>query len=121
MSAKCYLGLLDSVVRSAERLGEGELHCLGHRKVIDLCLLCKIYHSVTHHHVNECVHHFVEARNARALAALGEIALVIPRCITGHFSRLAAVCLLNLLPSGVFRDGTLSSFKNTMNLCLLRA
>ena len=36
------IGLLDSVVRSAERLCEGDLCCLGHRrKVSSLCLLYK--------------------------------------------------------------------------------
>ena len=38
----CSLGLIDSIVRSDERLCEGELCCLGHRrKVSALCLLYK--------------------------------------------------------------------------------
>ena len=42
-SAESQLGLLDSVVRSAERLCEGELCCLGQRKkVSSLCLLYNI-------------------------------------------------------------------------------
>ena len=45
--AKSHLDLLDSIVRSAERLCESELCCLGHkRKVSALCLLHKIYHRV---------------------------------------------------------------------------
>ena len=74
--------------------------------------------------MNEYLHHFVATRNIRALAALSELALMIPRCRTNQFSRLflpAAVRLWNLLPSGDFNDGSLSSFKSTMNLCLLRA
>ena len=44
-SAEYHLSLLDSVVRSEERLCEGELCCLGHRmKVNTLFLLHKIYH-----------------------------------------------------------------------------
>ena len=35
--------------RSTERLCEGELYCLGHRrKVSSLCLLYKVYHRVDH-------------------------------------------------------------------------
>ena len=45
-STESHLGLLDSIVRSAERLCEDELCCLGHRKVSALCLLYKIYHRV---------------------------------------------------------------------------
>ena len=49
-SAESHSGLLDSIARSAERLCEGELCCLGHRRkvVIALCLLYKIYHRVDH-------------------------------------------------------------------------
>ena len=44
---KSHLGLLDSIVHSAERLCEDELCCLGHkRKGSALCLLYKIYHIV---------------------------------------------------------------------------
>ena len=38
-----HLGLLDNVVRSVEKLCEGELCCLEHkRKISTLCLLYKI-------------------------------------------------------------------------------
>ena len=44
-SAESHLCLLDSIGRSAERLCEGELCCLGHRmKGSPLCLLYEIYH-----------------------------------------------------------------------------
>ena len=47
MSAESHIGLLDSIVRSAERLCEGERCCLAHRrKVSNLSLLYKIYHRV---------------------------------------------------------------------------
>ena len=42
--AEFYLDLLDSIVRNAERLYEGELCFLVHRKVSAKCLLCNIYH-----------------------------------------------------------------------------
>ena len=43
------LGLLDGIVRSADKLCEGELYCLGHRrKVSALRLLYKIYYRVDH-------------------------------------------------------------------------
>ena len=70
------------------------------------------------------LHHFVATHNTRASTALGELALVIPCCRTDQFSRSflpATVLLWNLLPSGVFSKGILSSFKSAMNLCLLRA
>ena len=35
-SAESYLGFLDSVVRSAERLCDGKLCCLGHRRKVSL-------------------------------------------------------------------------------------
>ena len=58
-SVESNLGLLDSIVRNAERLCEGKLSCLRHkRKVSALCLLYKIYHRVDHP-VNEHLHHFV--------------------------------------------------------------
>ena len=69
-------------------------------------------------------HNFIVARNTRASAALGELALVIPACGTEQFSRyllLTNVRLWNLLPTFIFTDGSLSSFKSAMNLCLLRA
>ena len=53
---------------------------LGHRrKVSALCLLYKIYHRAAHP-LHEYLHHFVAARSTRASVALGELALVIPRC-----------------------------------------
>ena len=93
------------------------------RKVSELCLLYKIYHRVDLT-INEYLNHFVAARNVRASAALGELALMIPSCRTDEFSRSflsAVVCLWNLLSSGVFSGGSLSSFKSDMDLCLLRA
>ena len=83
----------------------------------------KIYHIVDHP-MNEYLNHFVTARNARASPALGEIALVIPRCRTDPFSRSflpPAVRLWNLLPLSVFNGGTLSSFKSPVNFCILKA
>ena len=50
-------GFAGGVVRSAERLCQGELCYLGHRrKVSALCLLCEIYHRVDHP-MNEHLHH----------------------------------------------------------------
>ena len=77
-STESYLSLLNSV-RISERLCETEFCCLGHRgKVSALWLLYEIYPRVDHHR-KDYVKHFVAARNARASAALGELALVIPR------------------------------------------
>ena len=94
------MGLLDSIVRSAERVCDGELCCLGHRrKVSALCLLYEIYHRVDQH-LNEYLNNFVAVCNTRASTALGELALVIPRCRTDQFSRSflsAAVSLWNML------------------------
>ena len=91
-----HVGLLESIVTSAEMLWEAELYCFGHRrKVSALCLLYKIYHRVAHS-MNEYLSHFVAVRNARASAALGELAVVIPRCRTvhsvGRFYLLLSVC-----------------------------
>ena len=48
-SAESHLDLLDGIVRNDERLCEGELCCLGHRrKVSALCLLYKMYHIANH-------------------------------------------------------------------------
>ena len=61
-------------------------------------------------YMNEYLHHFVAARNTKASAALCELALVIPRCITDQVSHLflpAAVHLWTLLPPGVFSGCTL--------------
>ena len=108
----------------AESLCEGELCCLGHRRKISaMCLLYKLYHRVDHP-INQYLKHFVAARNTRASAALGELALVISRCRTDQLSRSFLpdyVCLWNLLPSGVFSGGPLSSSKGAVNLCPLRA
>ena len=85
-SAESHLNLLDSVVRSAERLCEGELCSLGHRrKVSTLCLLYAIYHRADRP-LQEYLHHFVAARNTRPSAALCELALVFQRCRTHQSS-----------------------------------
>ena len=120
-SAESHFGLLDSTVRSVERLYEGELYFLPHtKKVSALSLLYKIYHRLGNP-INGYLNHFGSARNTRGSAALGELALVIPRYRTDQFRRsfqpVAVHSLWNLLPSGVFGDGTLSSFMITMNLC----
>ena len=62
--------------------------CVKRRKVsaLSLCLPYEIYHRVDHP-MNEYLNQFVAARNTRALAALGELALTIPRCRTGQFNR----------------------------------
>ena len=46
-----------------------------------VCLLYKIYRRVDHS-MNEYLNHFVSARNTTASVALGELALVNPRCRT---------------------------------------
>ena len=62
-STESHLGLLDSIVRSAERLCEGGLCCLRHRRnVSTLWLLYKIYNRIVHP-MNEYLNHFVAARN----------------------------------------------------------
>ena len=97
-----------------KRLCEGALCCFGHRKKVRaLHLVYEVYHTMDHT-VNEYLNYFIAARNTRASADLGDLALVIPRCRTDQFSRPflpATVLLWNLLPSGVFIGGTLSSFK----------
>ena len=95
-SAKSFLGLLDSIFRSAERLCEGELCCLRHRKVISaLGLLDKIYDRVDYR-MNEYLNYFVAARNTRATAALDELVLVMSRCRTDEFSRSFLPALVRL-------------------------
>ena len=70
-SSESHLDFLDSVVRSAKILCEGQLCCLGHRrKASALCLLYEITHRVDHP-MNEYLNHFVTFRNTRASAALG--------------------------------------------------
>ena len=106
-SAESHLGLLDSIVRSSERLCEGELCCLRHRrKVSALRLHNKIYYRVGRP-MNQHLNHFDAVCNTRASAALSELALVIPRCRNDQFSRSflpTAGHLWNLLPLGVFSD-----------------
>ena len=73
--------------------------------------------------MNKYLKFLFAASNTKASVALGEMALVIPHCRTDQFSRsfLPAVGRLwNVLPSGVFNGDTLSSFKSTVNSCLLR-
>ena len=92
------------------------------RKSSSLCLFYEIYHRMDNL-MDEYLNNFVAARNTRASAALGELTLVIPRYRTDQFSRSflpVAESPWNLLPPGGFSGGTLSSFKSTMNLCLLR-
>ena len=48
-SAKSHVGLLDYIFRSAERLCQGELCCLEHRKKIRAsCLLNEFYYILGH-------------------------------------------------------------------------
>ena len=98
-----HLSFVDSVVRSAERLYEDEFCCLGHRrKVSGLFLLYRIY-DTRDLPMYEYLHHFVAARNTRASAALGELALMILRCKTDQFSQPflhTAVRLWNLQQAG---------------------
>ena len=80
------MGLLDSIVRSAGRLCEDVLCCLGHKKVRTSCLLYEIYRRVDHP-MDEHLNHLVATRNTRSAVVLGELALVIPGCRTDQFSR----------------------------------
>ena len=71
LSAEFHLRLLHSIVRSAEKLCEGELCCLVHkRKGSFLCLLYKIYHRMDHS-MNEYLRNLFAARSTRVSAALG--------------------------------------------------
>ena len=80
LSTQSHLGLLDSIVRSAERLWESELCCLEYRrKVSTLYLLRKIYHRVGHS-TNEYLNYFLQLQ-----LVLGELALVILRSKTDQF------------------------------------
>ena len=87
-SAESHLRLLDNIVRSAERLCEGELCCLEHRRKISaMCLLYKTHHSAGlpfHKYLQQ----FAAAYYTRVSAALCELALVIPSCKTDQFSQL---------------------------------
>ena len=74
--------------------------------------------------MNEYLNIFVAARNARASADLGELALVNSGYRIGQFRLsllLATVHQWSLLPSGVLSSDTLRSFKSAMNLRLVRA
>ena len=72
-SPESLLGLLDSILRSVERLCKCELYSLGHtRKISALCSLYKIYHRVDHP-MNEYLYHFIAAHNTRVSAVLGEV------------------------------------------------
>ena len=76
-SAESHLGLMDRIFCSAERLCEGELCCLGHGRMVGaLCLLYEIYHRVDRP-MNEYLSHLFAAYDTRALAAVGELALMI--------------------------------------------
>ena len=80
LSVKSHLSLLDSVVCSADKLCDGELSCLGHRKKVSvLCLLYKIYHRADHSS-HEYLYHFIATNNRRGSTALCELGLVIPHC-----------------------------------------
>ena len=111
-SEESHLGLLNSIVHSAERSSLG----LGRKGMPCVCSIRLITEWITlWMSIN-----FVAARNIRALAALGELALVIPHCITDQFRQLfliAAACLRNLLPSAVFSVAPLALLRA---LCLLR-
>ena len=96
LSAESHLGLLDSSVRSAERLCEGKLCCLRHRRRVSaLCLLYKIYHSGDHT-ISEYPRHVVAARNTKTSAALGQLVLVIRAAelinLVDRFCLLLRVC-----------------------------
>ena len=112
------MSLLDSTVRSAERLSECELCCLGHRKKISaLCFVYNIWHSVDYP-MNDYLNQFIAVRNTRASADLGKFASVFSRCIPDHFSLSflpAAESPWNLLPWVVFSGNSFCSFKNCIN------
>ena len=94
--AESHLGLLDSIVRSAEWLCEDELCCLGHTlKGSALCLLYEIYQRVDHP-MNEYLNYFIAAHNTRASAALGQLVLVIPRYGTDPFNQLFLLAAVRL-------------------------
>ena len=110
-SVESHLGLLDSIVSSAEMSCEDE-HCyLAHRrKVTALCLLYEIYRRVDHP-INGYLNYFVAVLNSRPFSATRQLAFVIPCCRIDHFSWSFlpdAVRLWILLPSGVFSGCTLN-------------
>ena len=109
-SAGSHLGLLDRVIRSAERWYESELCCLGNRRNDSaFCLFYKIHH-IEDHPLHEYLHHCLAD-------ALCELALMIPRCRTDQFSRLflpVAVRLWKLLPLDFFSGGALSTFRSAI-------
>ena len=103
---------------------KAQLCCLGYRrKVSALYLLYEIYRRVVHP-MNQYLNHFAAARNTRASTALGELALVIPRCRTDQFSRSflpAPVRLWSMLPSRLLSGDTLSSSTSAVKLRLMKA
>ena len=65
------MGSLDSVVRGEERLCEGKLCALEHRrKVSALCLLYKMYHRADLS-MHEYLQYFILARNGAVLVHRG--------------------------------------------------
>ena len=79
-SAESHLSLLNRVVLSVERLCEGKLCCLGHRRKINaLCLLYKIKHRADHC-LHKHLHHFAAACNTMTSVVLCELSYVIQRC-----------------------------------------
>ena len=83
-SEESHWGLVDSIGHSADRLCEGNLCCLQHRRKVSAWLY-KIYHRVDHP-MNESLKNFVAARNTRVSAALCKLALVISHCRTDQSS-----------------------------------
>ena len=102
-SAEAHLSLLDSIVCSVERVCEGEICCLGHRKDSALCLLHEIHHRADHP-LHEYLHHIVAAHITRDSATLCELTLIISCCRTDQFSRsfLPVAVRLKLAPVGCF-------------------
>ena len=73
-SAESQFCLLDSLVRRAERLCEGELCCFGLRRMVSaLSWLYKIYHRVNlcmNEYLNDALSSFKSAMNLCLLGAL---------------------------------------------------
>ena len=78
-----HLNLVNSICSQADRLREGELCCLGHRKKVSACVSSKIYHRADNPW-HEYLHNFVAARNTKASVAV--LVLVIPHCIREQLS-----------------------------------
>ena len=124
-SAESDLGLLYWLVLFAVQKGFVRVKCVvwSTEERVGPCV-SSVGITRVENHMHDYLHHFVAALNTRVLAALSELALAIPRCRTDQFSWSflpTAFHLWNLLSSGVLSGGTLSSFKNIINLCLLRA